>query len=104
MTLNLFRYVTPPEESFTTLFCEQTKCIVAAAQELRRMINEDGPNDIHATSIRSLEFETDQFAKQVFVAANRTFNAPIDREDILALAVSAVTTPPTSFPDPRSLT
>jgi uncharacterized protein Yka (UPF0111/DUF47 family) len=30
--------------------------------------------------------EADEFAKKVFVAANRTFNAPIDREDILALA------------------
>ena len=28
----------------------------------------------------------DAVAKQVFVAANRTFNAPIDREDILQLA------------------
>jgi uncharacterized protein Yka (UPF0111/DUF47 family) len=76
----------PREESFTALFCEQTKCIVAAAQELRRMINTEGSNDIHVTTIRSLELEADEVAKKVFIAANRTFNAPIDREDILALA------------------
>jgi predicted phosphate transport protein (TIGR00153 family) len=86
MTLNLFRHLMPREESFTALFCEQTRCIVAAAQELRRMINTGGSNDIHVTTIRSLELEADEFAKKVFVAANRTFNAPIDREDILALA------------------
>jgi uncharacterized protein len=86
MTLNLFRHLMPREESFTALFCEQTRCIVAAAQELRRMINADSSDDIHVTTIRSLELEADQVAKKVFVAANRTFNAPIDREDILALA------------------
>jgi uncharacterized protein len=86
MTLNLFRHLMPREESFTALFCEQTKCIVAAAQELRSMINTGGSNDIHVTTIRSLELEADEVAKKVFVAANRTFNAPIDREDILALA------------------
>lgn len=86
MTLNLFRHLMPQEESFTTLFCEQTRCIVAAAQELRRMINAGGSNDIHVATIRALETEADGVAKKVFVAANRTFNAPIDREDILALA------------------
>lgn len=86
MTLNLFKHLMPREESFTALFCEQTRCIVAAAQELRRMINAGGSNDIHVRTIRSLELEADEVAKKVFVAANRTFNAPIDREDILALA------------------
>jgi predicted phosphate transport protein (TIGR00153 family) len=86
MTLNLFRHLMPREESFTVLFCEQTKCIVAAAQELRRMINTGDSNDVHVMTIRSLELEADEVAKKVFIAANRTFNAPIDREDILALA------------------
>ena len=50
------------------------------------MINAGGSNDIHVATIRALETEADGVAKKVFVAANRTFNAPIDREDILALA------------------
>jgi uncharacterized protein len=50
------------------------------------MINAGGSDDMHVTSIRSLELEADQVAKKIFVAANRSFNAPIDREDILAFA------------------
>lgn len=86
MALNLFSRLMPHEESFTALFCEQTKSIAAAAQELRRMINDGGSNDAHVLTIRSLEIEADAVAKKIFVAANRTFNAPIDREDILGLA------------------
>lgn len=86
MTLNLFRHFMPQEESFTALFCEQVRFMVAAAEELRRMINADASNDVHVAAIRSLETGADAVAKKVFIAANRTFNAPIDREDILALA------------------
>ena len=86
MALNVFRHLMPREESFTALFCEQTRSIVASAQELRRMIDAGGSNDTHVAAIRSLETEADAIAKKIFVAANRTFNAPIDREDILALA------------------
>lgn len=86
MALNLFSRLMPREESFTVLFCEQTSRIVAAAAELQRMIEGDGPNDAAVTSIRSIEMDADAVAKKIFVAANRTFNAPIDREDILGLA------------------
>ena len=57
----------PPEESFTALFCAQAQHILHAAQELRQMVVTGANGDSH-------------------VAANRTFNAPIDREDILQLA------------------
>lgn len=50
------------------------------------MIDAGSSNDIHVAAIRALETEADAVAKRVFIAANRTFNAPIDREDILALA------------------
>jgi predicted phosphate transport protein (TIGR00153 family) len=76
----------PRQENFTGLFCEQTRSIVAAAQELQRMVEGDGATESHVAAIRSLEAEADAIAKKVFVAANRTFNAPIDREDILELA------------------
>jgi predicted phosphate transport protein (TIGR00153 family) len=39
----------------------------------------------HVASIGRIERAADEVARKVFLAANRTFNAPIDREDILAL-------------------
>jgi hypothetical protein len=86
MPLNLFRRLMPPEESFTALFCEQAHHILHAAQELRLMIVEDADADVHVAAIRAVEMAADAVAKKVFIAANRTFNAPIDREDILHLA------------------
>jgi predicted phosphate transport protein (TIGR00153 family) len=87
MALNLFRRLMPPEKSFTSLFCEQAGCMVDAAEELRDMV---GPRqvsiDAHIASIRAIETKSDAVVRQIFLSANRTFNAPIDREDILALA------------------
>src|SRR4030095_4745761 len=76
----------PVEESFTVLFCEQAACILDAAKELRTMIVEDADIAAHVSSIRAIEMKADVRARKVLVAANRTFNAPIDREDILQLA------------------
>jgi predicted phosphate transport protein (TIGR00153 family) len=86
VALNLFGRLMPVEESFTVLFCEQAACILDAAKELRTMIVEDADIDAHVSSIRAIEMKADVAARKVFVAANRTFNAPIDREDILQLA------------------
>ena len=87
MALNLFSRLMPPEKSFTSQFCEQAKCIHEAAEELRDMV--DGqklPAAGHVASIRKIEAQADTIARQIFVSANRTFQAPIDREDILHLA------------------
>lgn len=86
MSLNLFSRLMPPEESFTALFCEQAQRILEAAQELRLMIVSDIGAEQHVAAIRKIEMAADEVAKKVFIAANRAFNAPIDREDILALA------------------
>jgi uncharacterized protein Yka (UPF0111/DUF47 family) len=86
VALNLFGRLMPVEESFTVLFCEQAACILEAAMELRTMIVEDVDIPAHVSSIRAIEMKADVAARKVFVAANRTFNAPIDREDILQLA------------------
>ena len=85
MSLNLFSRLMPQEESFTDLFCEQAQFILRAAQELRRMILEDSGAEGRVAAIRTIEMAADAVAKKVFIAANRTFNAPIDREDILEL-------------------
>ena len=42
--------------------------------------------DQHVASIRAIESRADGVARQIFIGANRTFQAPIDREDIMHLA------------------
>jgi predicted phosphate transport protein (TIGR00153 family) len=86
MALNLFSRLMPPEESFTALFCAQAQHILHAAQELREMVVTGANVESHVAAIRAIEGAADLVAKKVFIAANRTFNAPIDREDILQLA------------------
>ena len=87
MALNIFSRLMPPEISFTSQFCEQAKCIHEAAQELRDMVEGQKVGaDQHVASIRQIEARADGVARQIFICANRTFQAPIDREDILHLA------------------
>jgi predicted phosphate transport protein (TIGR00153 family) len=86
MSLNLFSRLMPAEADFTPLFCEQATRIREAALELRQMIVEDIPAEQHIATIRDIEVAADAVARKIFIAANRTFNAPIDREDILSLA------------------
>jgi hypothetical protein len=86
MGLNIFGRLMPREEAFTQLFCDQTRCIVQGAHELLDMVDGKGPVDAHVAAIRHIEGEADGVARKVFLAANRTFNAPIDREDIIDLA------------------
>jgi uncharacterized protein len=86
MPLNLFGRFMPRNEDFTKLFCEQAGYIVKAAEELRRLINRDDAVDAHIAAIRDIEMQADGVARAIFTSANGTFNAPIDREDILGLA------------------
>ena len=86
MAFNLFKRLMPHEEAFTPLFCEQAECIAKAAGELRQMVGADVTRQDHVGAIRDIEIAADAVARKVYIAANRTFNAPIDREDILALA------------------
>jgi len=86
MSLNLFSRLMPAEKAFTPLFCEQAQRILEAALELRQMIEEDIPAEQHVAKIRAIEMAADAVARDIFIGANRTFNAPIDREDILVLA------------------
>src|SRR5689334_25249501 len=88
MALNLFSRLMPPEKSFTSLFCEQAGCIVDAAEEVRDMVGRRQVGiEAHIASIRTIETISDAVERQIFVSANRTVNAPIEREDILALAL-----------------
>ena len=86
MSLNLFGRLMPANEDFTKLFCEQAGHIVRAAEELRLLVKGGNPVEPHVNAIRAIERAADDVARTIFTTANRTFNAPIDREDIVALA------------------
>jgi hypothetical protein len=87
MAFNLFSRLMPPEISFTNQFCDQARCIHEAALELRDMVGKQQvASDRHVASIRVIENRADAVARKIFIGANRTFQAPIDREDILLLA------------------
>ena len=87
MAFNLFSRLMPPEISVTRQFCDQAQCIHEAALELRDMVDQQSvTSDKHVASIRVIENRADSVARGIFIAANRTFQAPIDREDILRLA------------------
>ncbi len=86
MPLNLFGRLMPPHEDFTKLFCEQASYIVKAAEELRRLVNGGDAVESQVAAIRTIEMQADSVARAIFTSANRTFNAPIDREDLVALA------------------
>ena len=86
MGLNLFSRLMPREEAFTPLFCAQTQCIVDGTRELRALVEGQGDASAHVTTIRGVEVAADAVARKIFLAANRVFNAPIDREDIIDLA------------------
>jgi predicted phosphate transport protein (TIGR00153 family) len=86
MALNVFSRLMPREEDFTALFCEQVRTLGQAAQELQRLIHGDDAIATHVAEIRAIEAKADLVAKKIFIGANRMFNAPIDREDILELA------------------
>src|SRR5262245_1495212 len=86
MAINLFKHLMPHEEAFTNLFCVHAQCIAKAAAELRQLIADGAAAPRRVAAIREIEIAADDVARKIFIAANRTFNAPIDREDILALA------------------
>jgi hypothetical protein len=85
MSLNLFGFLMPRQEPFVGLFGDHWVKICEAAEALHRLVAEPGAIATEVAAIRRLEGEADLVARRIFIAANRAFNAPIDREDILGL-------------------
>ena len=87
MALNLFKHLMPAEEALHAAVLRAGEVYRAggdraAADDRRR--HPGGQQ--HVATIREIEMAADAVARKIFIGANRTFNAPIDREDILALA------------------
>lgn len=87
MAFNLFGSLMPKEDSFIELFQEQARMISSAARAFQAIVH-DGGTDIEAklAALGRIEEEADAAARRIFIAGNRTFNAPLDRENILQLA------------------
>jgi predicted phosphate transport protein (TIGR00153 family) len=77
----------PREEAFIELFCALATTVLAAAHAFHGLLAEaDGTVEARLAAIRTIEREADDVARRILVAGNRTFNAPLDRENIMALA------------------
>lgn len=81
MKLNLV----PQERRFYDLFRRQGELVSATLAELSKSLLEGRSRQ---PRMRDLEHECDDVTAEIYALANRTFVAPIEREDIVALASS----------------
>jgi uncharacterized protein Yka (UPF0111/DUF47 family) len=86
MAINIVQRLLPRGENFTRHFCELADQLAKAAASLLEMIGRGTVAEADVTRMKAIEEAGDEITRRIIVAANRTFNAPIDREDILALA------------------
>jgi uncharacterized protein Yka (UPF0111/DUF47 family) len=86
MPINIVQRLLPRGEDFIRHFCALADQLLKAGSSLREMIARGTVSDADVTHMRAIEEAGDEITRSIIVAANRTFNAPIDREDILALA------------------
>ena len=76
----------PRDDRFFDLFEQQAENIAAAARRLREMIQDAGDGPAKARAIKELEHAGDALTHEVVRRTNTTFLAPLDREDVHALA------------------
>ncbi|MBI4280414.1 MAG: DUF47 domain-containing protein [Armatimonadetes bacterium] len=81
----MFRLL-PREETFYDLFIQAARNVKEAARHLEELM--DNADDIprRAEAIKVLEDRGDDLTHEILDRLNRTFVAPLDREDIFALA------------------
>ena len=75
----------PHERRFYDLFRRQGELVSAALTELSKSLLEGRSRQ---PRMRDLEHACDDVTAEIYALANRTFVAPIEREDIVALAAS----------------
>ncbi len=83
--MSLARFV-PRNEQFFTLFQEEARNVVAAAQSLLDLLEHFVEVERKVRRLRDLEQRGDELTHHLFAALNRTFVTPLDREDISHLA------------------
>lgn len=76
----------PREEIFFTLFNDAAQNILAAAEQLQALLDDFRDVEKRAEEIKVLEDKGDDITHGIIDRLNRTFVAPLDREDIFDLA------------------
>jgi len=82
-----FRFL-PREEKFLNLFEDSTRNMVAAAHELKEMVDSWEDIEERVAKITELEHKGDEITHLIMAQLHRTFVTPFDREDIALLAHS----------------
>lgn len=82
MTLRLL----PREETFFDLFNQAAENSLLAARKLKELLDDFRDIEPRAEAIKALEAHGDEITHEIIERLNRTFVAPLDREDIFALA------------------
>jgi predicted phosphate transport protein (TIGR00153 family) len=79
--------LTPHERGFYPLFTRAAENIVAAAEELAKLVAaEPAARAQPAATVKDFEHRGDELTHEIMVKLNRTFVTPFDREDIYRLA------------------
>lgn len=76
----------PREESFFDLFNQAAQNTLQAARMLKELFDDYRDIGRRAEAIKSVEDKGDEITHTIIDRLNRTFVAPLDREDIFALA------------------
>jgi len=78
----------PRDESFFELFEQQAAVLRECLAILAAMRETDAVDPYWATAMQAIEQRGDQLTSSIIRKAEQTFITPLDREDILALAVA----------------
>lgn len=76
----------PREEVFFDLFNQAAENVLEAARKLKELLDDFRDIERRAEAIKALEDRGDDITHSIIDRLNRTFVAPLDREDIFALA------------------
>jgi len=78
--------LTPRDTKFYDLFEESAANLVTAAEKLVDLFNNYEDVEAKAKQLKALEHQGDTITHEIIQRVNRTFDTPIDREDIALLA------------------
>jgi len=79
-------HIIPREEKYFGAFKGMAELINRAALSLVDLFGDISNAESHAESLREIERQCDEMARDVLKRVNKSFVTPIDREDIFALA------------------